>query len=115
MHEMSYISMMVSLAAKVATENHAKKVKAIVVEVGKTTGVMPYYMKKYYPEASKGTLVEGAELICEDVPVRALCDECNAEYLPSRENKYICPFCGGRKAHIIAGKDVVLKNVVIEE
>ena len=42
MHEMSYISRMVSLAIEVAEENEAKKVKSIVVQIGKTSGVMPY-------------------------------------------------------------------------
>ena len=115
MHEMSYIARMVAMAIEVAEENNAKKVKCIEVEIGKTSGVMPYYMHKYYPEASKGTIVEGAELICEEVPVKALCEECGSEYMPTREHRYLCPSCGGRKAHIIQGKGVTLKNVVIEE
>ena len=115
MHEMSYIARMVSMAADVAMENKAKKVKSIEVYIGKTSGVMPYYMHKYFPEAAKGTIIEGAELICVEVPVKALCEECGNEYFPSKENGYLCPVCGGRKAHIIEGKGVVLNNVVIED
>lgn len=115
MHEMSYIAKMVNMAEEVARENDAKAVRKIVVEIGKTSGVMPYYMYKYYPDAVKGTLLENAELECLEVPVKALCEECGKEYLPSRENRYLCPFCGGRKAHIIEGKGVVLKNVIIED
>ena len=115
MHEMSYIARMVSLAEDVAHENNAKAVESIVVEIGQSSGVMPYYMQKYFPEASKGTIIDGAELICEEVPVKAFCEECNNEYHPSRENDYLCPLCGGRRAHIIAGRDVVLKNVIIKE
>ena len=115
MHEMSYILKMVNMACEIAVENNAKRIKSIEVEIGKTTGVMPYYMYKYYPDAIKGTILEGSELICREVPVKALCEECNNEYLPSRENRYLCPKCGGRKAHIIEGKGVVLKNVTIED
>ncbi len=115
MHEMSYISRMVALAIEVAQENNAKKVKEIEILIGKTSGVMPYYMHKYYPDAAKGTILEGAELICKEVPVKALCEECGCEYLPNRENRYLCPVCGGRKAHIIEGKGVTLNNVVIED
>ncbi len=106
---------MVSLAIEVAKENNAAKVKSIVVEIGKTSGVMPYYMHKYYPEAAKGTILEDAELICEEVPVKALCEECGEEYYPTSENRYLCTNCGGRKAHIIEGKGVTLKNIVIED
>ncbi len=115
MHEMSYIAKMVQLAIEVAEQNKAKSVRKIVVEIGKTSGVMPYYMYKYYPEAAKGTILEGAELECEEVPVKALCEECGKEYFPDRSNRYLCPHCNGRKAHIVEGKGVILKNVYIED
>ncbi len=115
MHEMSYIAEMVSLAANIAKENNARKVKRIEIQIGKTSGVMPYYMYKYYPEASKGTVLEGAELICEEVPVKAFCEECESDYYPDKQFRYLCPYCGGRRARIIEGKGVVLKNVVIED
>ncbi len=114
MHEMSYISRMVSMALEVAESNHARKVRKIEVRIGKTSGVMPYYMHKYYPDAVKGTLLEGAELICVEVDVKALCEECGNEYNPKKDNHYLCPVCGGRKAHIIEGRGVELSNVVIE-
>jgi hydrogenase nickel incorporation protein HypA/HybF len=115
MHEMSYILKMVNMAIEVAKENNAGSVRQIEVVIGETSGVMPYYMYKYYPDAVKGTILEGAELICTEAKVKALCEECGSEYYPSRENRYLCPNCGGRKAHIIEGKGVVLKNVVIED
>lgn len=115
MHEMSYIAKMVAMAIEVAEENNAKSIKKIEVDIGKTSGVLPYYMHKYYPEAAKGTILEGAELVCEEVPVKALCEECKSEYLPQKENNYLCPVCGGRKARIIEGKGVTLRNVVIED
>ncbi len=113
MHEMSYILKMINMAVEVARENDARSVKSIEVLIGETSGVMPYYMHKYYPDAAKGTILEEAELICTEVKVKALCDECGSEYYPSRDNRYLCPCCGGRKAHIIEGKGVMLKNVVI--
>lgn len=115
MHEMSYIAQIVNLAVETAKENNVNKIKKIEIEIGKTSGIVPYYMHKYFPEASKDTILEGAELICEEVPVKALCEECGKEYFPSRENAYLCPHCNGRKAHIIGGKGVVLKNIVVED
>ena len=115
MHEMSYITRMVEMALDVVKEDTTVKVKSIVVQIGKTSGVMPYYMYKYYPDVVKGTRLEGAELVCEEVPVKALCEECGKEYYPTSENRYLCTHCGGRKAHIIEGKGVTLKNIVVED
>ena len=115
MHEMSYITKMVSLAMEVAKENNASKIKSITIQIGKTSGVLPYYMHKYIPAAAKGTMLEDAELICEEVTVKALCEECSREYYPDKSNGYLCPNCGGRKARIVEGKGVVLKNVIIED
>ena len=115
MHEMSYIARMVAMAIEVARDNNAKRVKKIEVSIGKSSGVLPYYMHKYYPDAIKGTILEGAELVCEEVSIKALCEECGKEYYPDKSNHYLCPICGGRKAHIIEGKGVALKNVVIVE
>ena len=72
-------------------------------------------MHKYYPEAVKGTILENAQLVCEEVPVKALCEGCEIEYYPDKSNHYLCPNCGSRKAHIIEGKGVTLKNVIVED
>lgn len=114
MHEMSYIAKLTDLAIEVAKKNEAKSVQKIVIQIGKTSGVMPYYMYKYYPEAVKNTILEGSELVCEEVDVKACCEECGTKYLPIKELDYLCPKCGGRKAHIIEGKGVTLKDVVIQ-
>jgi hydrogenase nickel incorporation protein HypA/HybF len=115
MHEMSYITKMIAMAIEVAQEQKAKKIKEIKVHIGQTSGVMPYYMHKYFPEASKDTIAEGATLVCVEIPVKAVCEECGHEYLPNKENRYLCPNCGGRKAHIVEGKGVILNNVVVED
>ena len=115
MHEMSYITRMIALATEIAEEQNIKKINEIEVHIGQTSGVKAYYMHKYFPEASKDTIVEGAKLVCVEIPVKALCEECGKEYLPNKENNYLCPHCGGRKAHIIEGKGVTLNNVVVED
>ncbi len=114
MHEMSYIAKIADLAIDIARKSGAKVVHKVVVQIGKTSGVLPYYMYKYYPEAVKDTVLEGSELVCEEVEVKACCDECGTQYNPKKELNYLCPNCGGRKAHIIEGRGVTLKDIVIE-
>ena len=114
MHELSYVTHLVDLALKTARKNHAKTVKSITVEVGEMTGVEPYYLKYYYPQVVEGTILNGAELITEQVPVLVSCSPCGGEYQPSRDNKYLCPHCGSPKGRILKGKEVLLKDMEIE-
>ena len=112
MHEMSYVTKIVAMAMESA---NGSKIKKINVLVGKTSGILPYYLNKYYTKVIEGTALEGSELICEEVPVKALCEECNTEYYPDKKNRYLCPNCGGKKAKIIEGKDIVIKNITVED
>lgn len=115
MHELSYIVRMVNLAEKTAIDNDIDHVDKIVVEVGAMTGVLPYYLHKYYPEATAGTRLEGSELEVIEVPVKAVCNNCHGEYSPDKENDYRCPKCGSTDSHIVAGRDVTLKNILVND
>ncbi len=115
MHELSYIVKMVNLAENTAKENKIEHVDKIVVEVGAMTGVLPYYLHKYYPEAVAGTSLEGSELEVIEVPVKAVCNSCQKEYSPNAQNDYRCPFCKSIDSHIVAGRDVTLKNIIVND
>ena len=114
MHEMSYMLRLADLAVRRADEQHAKRITKITVDIGETSGVIPYYLQKYLPEAAQGTILEGAEMVTREVPVTAECADCGASYRPSRENHYSCPACGSIRAKITGGRDVVLTSIEVE-
>ncbi|MCR5654292.1 MAG: hydrogenase maturation nickel metallochaperone HypA [Lachnospiraceae bacterium] len=111
MHEMSYCISIVNMAVAAAKENELKTVEKISVEVGEMTGVLPYYLNLYFPEAAKGTILEGCELEIIEVPVTLVCADCNKTYHPDKEHAYNCPDCGSHKGKLIAGRDVSLRNI----
>ena len=124
MHEMSYVVRMVNLAQKTVENELAKeaaatplpfRVKKIVVQVGEMTGVIPMYLHRYYPEAVKGTYLEESELETEDLPAMVHCLDCGTEYHPDIENNYSCPKCKSIQGKVIQGRDVLLKEVVLED
>lgn len=121
MHEMSYMVRMVNLAQKTVEKELAKasalpfRVQKIVVQVGEMTGVIPMYLHRYYPEAIKGTHLEGSELETEDLPAMVQCLDCGTEYHPGVENDYSCPKCKSIQGKVTQGRDVLLKEVVLED
>ena len=86
MHEMSYVVRFVSLALDRAKESGASEVRSLTVSVGEMTDIVPEYLYRYYPEAVKGTIMEGSELKVEVVPVKIRCAGCGETYHPDRAN-----------------------------
>jgi len=113
MHELSTVVRMVNMAIEVAEENHARGVSSITVGIGEITDILPEYIHKYYPQATRGTILEGSEIITEIIPAEAVCDDCGAVFHPSRENSYRCTCCGSIRCKLTGGRDTVLRNVQI--
>lgn len=114
MHEMSTMVRMVNLACETAEKEGGGKLRSLSISVGAMTGILPYYLKKYFPAASKGTTAEEAELKITEVPVTVRCLDCGAVYEPEKESGRRCPKCGSIRAHILTGRDITLDQVELE-
>ena len=114
MHEMSYIVKLVNTALDSLKDMDGGKVKELFVQVGAMTGLEPYYLKKYYPEAVRGTLLEGSGLQVELIPVEACCQDCGLVYQPTRDYGYGCPSCGSGQGRVVHGREFVLDHIVLE-
>lgn len=114
MHELSYVIRMVNIAEEEARRQKAKKITAMTVAIGEMTGVIPHFFEHYYPEATKGTMLEGSQLHIEEVPVQVRCENCGNTYHPDKANGYACPKCGSSRAKLLQGRDVIVKNIEID-
>jgi len=115
MHELSYITRLVNMAAASATENKAKKVESISIQVGQMTGLIPEYLERYYPIACKNTILEGSSIKIEYLHTTLKCDDCGGEYTPNAENNYCCPNCKSIKGKLIHGREFLIKDITIED
>lgn len=112
MHELSYISKIISLAVEAAQEKHIDNISTVEIEVGEMTGALPELLEKAYSESIPNTPLKDSKLIIKMVPVTAVCDDCGHEYHPSKENDYRCPTCNSVKSHITAGREVSLVSII---
>lgn len=103
-----------NMAVQTAQKNHAKKVTGVTIRVGEMTGLVPDYLQRYYPQAVKGTILEGSQLTILYEPVKLECT-CGHVYTPSKENGYACPVCKGTSGHLISGRQMDLVSVQIED
>ena len=112
MHELSYVRAILRMVEDIRIEHPGLPVLEVHASVGAATGALTEYLVSYYTEATAGTDLESSVLIADIVPVRAHCLDCDEEYEPDRAHHYLCPNCGSGRAHMVAGRDIMVDSVV---
>ncbi|MEL7563324.1 MAG: hydrogenase maturation nickel metallochaperone HypA [Dehalobacterium sp.] len=113
MHEMSIVMKFVEIAQEYAVKNNAEKVDKVVLLVGEITGVVPHYLKMFYPVVVEGMILEGSELVIETVEASVFCTDCATTYNPCH-TELICPNCGSERCDVIDGKQLFVKEIAIK-
>ena len=99
MHELGVISNLVDASERLAAQNGIHKLAYIKVNVGEMSGVVSQYMKNLWKIGTKGTVLEGAELMVNDIAAIVECEECAKQFslmesADENNDKPCCPKCG---------------------
>lgn len=114
MHEFSLCSALVEEVTRwIAPCAPGMRVTRVTVRVGKLRSVVEETMRFAFAVATLGTPMQGATLQLEEEPVRVACRYCRVERTLA-EVDFICPRCG-RPVDIIAGNDIVLVSIDVEQ
>lgn len=112
MHELSIVMSIVDIAEEQVKKNHARQVDAIELEIGELAGVEPDAFDFAWPSAVKGTVLDHAQKEIRHIPGRALCHECDCEFV-LHEAFDSCPACGSYFYNILQGKELRVKSLVL--
>lgn len=118
MHEMGVMLNVVRTATQQAARYGVTKIGSLTLTIGELSGVVPRYMESFWQVATEKTILEGAELIIEEVEGIAICGGCNEEYKVLdnlRPEKPICPHCGSPKWTVKTGREVMIKEIGVPE
>lgn len=110
MHELSLAMAVVDQVSRAAAENGATSVGAVRLQVGRLAGVVPDALRFGFSLACAGTVLEGAELLTEDVPGRARCAPCGAAWETGMPPRLCCPDCGAA-GELLAGRELQITGV----
>ena len=111
MHEIGALHEMVVEAETIAKKNNVSRIRALEIELGELSGMLPEFFEKYYSIVIENRpLFKDSELKIKIVKGQGLCLSCSAFYNVAA-NKGFCPKCGSRNKKIISGTDLVLKNI----
>jgi hydrogenase nickel incorporation protein HypA/HybF len=111
MHELSIAQSIVEIACRHAA---GRRVTRVELKVGYLRQVVPTALSFSFELVAEGTPLEGAELDMIVVPAVGVCRGCGAE-TALREFPFQCGQCGGLDLEVIAGNELLVEAIDIEE
>ncbi|WP_245986989.1 hydrogenase maturation nickel metallochaperone HypA [Azospirillum thermophilum] len=105
MHELSLCESITGLVADCAAREGIGRVTRVTVAIGKASAIDPEALLFCFPITTEGTVAAGAELVVEQIALRARCTDCGAEFAPL-SRMAPCPACGGFAKTLLAGQEM---------
>jgi hydrogenase nickel incorporation protein HypA/HybF len=113
MHEFHIVESIAKQALEKAKDNHALKVTRVVLAMGELSGLKEGPVRLYFENFSKGTLLEGAELVIKTVAAKLKCQKCGTLF-ERRKGEFDCPQCGTLGLPVNSGSEFYIENIEIE-
>lgn len=111
MHEMGIALEIIDIAvASVPEHLEGSSVAKVNLKVGKLSAVVPDSLRFCFNVASKDTPLESAELVIEEIPVRAQCRDCRHEWIITGP-AFLCESCGGGSLEILSGRELDIQSI----
>ncbi len=104
---------MVEIALSAAAENGGGRVVAARLLLGKLTCVDPETLTFAFHIAARGTPADDCKLEIVQIPARLRCRSCKTEH--ERELLEPCPQCNAIGGEILAGREMRLTTIDVEE
>jgi hydrogenase nickel incorporation protein HypA/HybF len=114
MHEYGIAQALVSQVSDIARQHDASTVRRVVVQVGKLRGVVPEVLRWGFEVVAAGSAAAGARLEIEEVDIRIRCHACETEHI-LHDPFFVCPSCGALDIEQLAGAELMLKSLEIED
>lgn len=115
MHEMGIAMEIIDIAiASIPDDLQGARVESINLEVGKLSAIVPDSLRFCFDLAIRDTVLVGAKLNIEEVPVVAKCKDCNTQWVID-EPVFTCKACNSSSLDILSGRELDIKSIEIEE
>lgn len=114
MHELSVAHAIVTTVVE-ALPTRDTRVSEVRVRIGALSGVVPEALQFAYEVAADGTALADTVLVIERVPVTLHCSACVRDTTLDGITGFTCSHCGQPTADIIAGKELDVAQIVIDE
>jgi hydrogenase nickel incorporation protein HypA/HybF len=114
MHEMAVTESILRIALDHAGRAKAGRISAINIRIGQLSSLVDDSIRFYWDLIAADTIAEKAELRFERIPARVQCRDCSHEY-PLASDSFACPKCLSESIRIIAGDEMSVESIEIEQ
>ncbi len=114
MHELSLALNILDLVAEEAERRGGVRVLGIYLKLGPLAGVVKEALLSAYEIAREGSSLEGAELVIEEVPVRAYCPTCGTARAVVSVQQLCCIECGTPAHQLVSGRELEVVALEIQ-
>ena len=115
MHEMGIAMQIIEIATAAIPEGAPEGcVERVNVKVGKLSAIVPDSLRFCFDIASKDSPLNGAQLVIEEIPVRARCSACRNEWTIN-EAVFSCPACGSGDIKLISGQELNIESIEVAD
>jgi hydrogenase nickel incorporation protein HypA/HybF len=115
MHEMGIAIEIVKITIdSIPTELKNPTVKRIHLEIGKLAAVVPTSLQFCFEVVTKDTILEGAKLHIEEIPVWAKCKNCGYFWMAT-EPIFMCKKCDSGAVEIVSGQELDITGIEVDD
>lgn len=113
LHEMSIAQSVIDIVKEEMVNNHAAVLRSIHLRIGEMAAVVPESLSFCFEVITKGTELDGAELIMDVVPLRGFCRSCEKEF--RIENyAFSCPECDSTEIDTLSGQELSIVEIEVD-
>ena len=118
MHELSIVKNPVKTVLSRYTPAENERIISVNVVMGEMHDYEEEWLTKYFVQMTARTVLDGAMLKVERLPIKLRCRNCGSEFGNSKDEGEIflsgCKNCGSNDIEIVNGREFYIKELEVE-
>lgn len=115
MHEMGVAMQIAKIAtASIPADMQQARVERVNLKVGKLSAIVPESLRFCFQIVVQDTLLEGAELAIQEIPVVARCNDCRNEWT-IHNPVFTCKKCNSGAIELLSGRELDIDSIEIAD
>jgi hydrogenase nickel incorporation protein HypA/HybF len=115
MHEMGIAMQIAEIATtSIPADMQQAKVERVNLKVGKLSAIVPESLRFCFQIVVQDTPLEGAELVIQEIPVVARCNDCGNEWT-IHHAVFTCSKCNSGAIELLSGRELDIESIEIAD